>query len=53
MSSKALEYTKEIITARLSNSTGPLNKEGGQSVAEFFEAIFNKIVELEKKSSTD
>ncbi len=47
--SKALEYAKEITVAVLENNVElfPSTSTGAQ-VANFFEAVFNKIVELEK-----
>ena len=50
--SKAFEYAKEIVVAALvnNNSHAPvIYSEGGKEVADFFEAIFNKLVELENK----
>lgn len=46
----ALTYTKEIVVAKMSNTTLPVNKENGQMVADFFEAIFNKLVELDDRA---
>ena len=47
-SSFALDAAKEITIARVSNATVSPNKEGGENVAEFFEAIYNKVLELAK-----
>jgi len=43
---KAFEYAKEIVVAKMSNTNISPTKEGGENVAEFFETIFNKLVEL-------
>lgn len=51
--SKALEYAKEIVVAKVSNSTIAINQASGQNVADYLEAVFNKLVELEKRSSND
>lgn len=48
---KALEYTKDIVVSRLSNTNMSISKETGEYTAEFFEAIYNKIVELENRES--
>lgn len=47
--SKALEYTKDIVVAVLSSGTSvsSVYAQTGYEVGEFFEAVFNKIVELE------
>lgn len=42
----ALDAAKEIVIARMSNTSLHINKEGGESVAEFYEAIYRKIAEL-------
>lgn len=45
----ALQYTKEIVEAKLSNTNTPPTKEGGEQVADFMEQIYNKFVELINK----
>ena len=45
---KAFEYAKEITVACAGKSEASLYRESGQQVANFFEAVFNKLVELEK-----
>ena len=47
---KAFEYAKEITVAKMTNSTMTANESGGKCVADFFEEIFNKLVELEDKA---
>ena len=49
--SKAFEYAKEIVVAKMSSSALSVKQSTGQDVAEFFEMIFNKLVELEKQTS--
>lgn len=44
----ALDAAKEITIAKMGNSETRANKEGGKSVAEFYEEVFKKILELEK-----
>lgn len=47
--SKALEYAKEITVAVLMNNVEIFpNNSTGVQVANFFEAVYNKIAELEK-----
>jgi hypothetical protein len=52
LESKALEYTKELMVAMLSNrgdkSLYP-DKGNGQQIAECFETIYNKILELQRQ----
>lgn len=43
----ALDATKELVAAKLSNSTLRVCEEGGKEVADFIEAIYNKFVELQ------
>lgn len=47
---KALDIATEITAARIANSNVALNENGGSYVAKFFEAIFNKVIELEKEA---
>lgn len=49
--SKAIEYTMEIVVARLSNTNLQIDDHGGKKTAEFIEQIYNKLVELEKKDA--
>lgn len=42
----ALNAAKEIVVARVGPSSVFVNKEGGERVAEFYEAIYKKIFEL-------
>ena len=44
----AIDAAKEIVIAKMSNSSLVANKENGENVAEFFESIYKKIVELAK-----
>ena len=43
---EALRITTEIVTARIVNSTAPINAEAGKAVGEYFQAIFNKVTEI-------
>lgn len=49
----ALEYTKDIVVARMNSSTHRLDAEFAQDVAEYFEIIYNKISELEDNSKSN
>ena len=42
----ALEYAKDIVVSKVTNSTEPTYKESGEQVADFFEAVYNKIYEI-------
>ena len=42
----ALEAAKEITIARVSNTNLSVTKEGGERVADFYEAVYNKILEI-------
>lgn len=42
----ALEIAKDITVSKMSNSTLSATQENGEKVAAFFEAIFNKVLEL-------
>lgn len=46
---QAIQITKEIVVSKMSSSTVPTNKDGGKSVAEFFEEIYNKVYEIISK----
>lgn len=48
---KALEITKEIVTASMTNYTVPASKVNGEKVGEFFQEIYNKILEVTKNIS--
>lgn len=40
---KALEITKDIVVAKMQSSSLSPNKNGGESVAIFFETIYDKV----------
>lgn len=42
----ALDAAKEITVARMENSTIATSKDGGKSVAAFYEEIFRKVLSL-------
>lgn len=46
---RLIEKTVEITVAKLSNSTLVVNQDGGENVAEFMQAIYDKLVELNKE----
>ena len=41
-----IEMVKEITVAKISNTNTSPSKEGGEKVAEFMQAIYDKLVEL-------
>lgn len=49
----ALEAAKEITISRVSNTTIAVTKEGGEHVADFYEAVFKKILEIAKQAETN
>ena len=48
--STAFDYAKEITVAKLANSGGSYDKQSAKEISEFFEIVFDKLVELEDKS---
>ncbi len=44
-----IDKTVEITVSRLSNTNLPINADGGKDVADFMQAIFDKIAELSVK----
>lgn len=48
--SYALDAAKEITIACVSNETTPVCKDGGELVADFYEAIYEKILEIAKNA---
>lgn len=50
---KALEYSKDIVVAKISNSGLPISKDSGVSVADFFEQIYLRIRKLESNEKID
>ena len=47
---KALEYTKEIVVAKMSSTELVPTKANGKHVADFAEEIFNKLCDLEDRA---
>ena len=45
-----IEMVKDITISRLSNTTLPVSSEGGKCVADFMQAIYDKLVELDKNA---
>jgi hypothetical protein len=45
-----IDMVKEITVAKMSNTNTPPSKEGGEKVAEFMQAIYDKLVELNNKA---
>lgn len=48
----ALDAAKEITIARMTNVSIAANKVGGENVAEFYETVYRKILELAKESES-
>lgn len=46
---RALNAATEITVARVSNSTTVPNQTSGEQVADFFEAVYNRIYEIAAK----
>ena len=46
---KALEIVKEIVTARMTNADHRIDKESGARVGEYFQEIYNKVLEITKE----
>ena len=42
----ALDYTKELMVAKMSNSTITMEEETGKNVALFMREVYNEFVEL-------
>lgn len=49
-SMKAFEYAKEITVACATTAKTGFSKDDGEFVADFFEAVFKKLVELEDEA---
>lgn len=47
----ALDIAKEIIVAKMLNSTIHPNKENGVQVADFFEEIYKRVLALSKSEN--
>ena len=45
-----IDMVKEITVAKMSNTNTHPSKEGGEKVAEFMQAIYDKLVELNNKA---
>ncbi len=48
----ALDVAKEITVSRVSNTNLVISKDGGEDIADFYEAIFKKVYELAKDETT-
>lgn len=46
---RIIEYVKEITVAKVSNTNTPPTEDGGKKVADFMQAIYDKLVELNAK----
>lgn len=51
--SYALDAAKEITVARVSNTAIVPSKDSGEQIADFYEAIFNRIMEIAKNTGRD
>lgn len=49
--SHIIEDVKEITVAKMSNSSIEISDRGGARVAEFMQAIYDKLVELNEKEN--
>ena len=47
----AFDTAKEIVIAKMSNSTTSADKNGGKNVADFFEEIYNRLLALSNGKS--
>ena len=45
---KALEIATQICVSKVANTNLGVSAEGGQRLGEFFEGIYNKVVEITK-----
>ena len=43
---KALEYTVELVKAKLANSTANMSAQSGKDVADYFQSIYDKVLEI-------
>ena len=43
---KALEVTTELVKARLSNTNISVTADGGKDTADYFQAIYDKVLEI-------
>lgn len=46
-----IELVKEITVAKVSNPTTPSSKLEAESVTDFMQAVYNKLVELDSKAN--
>ena len=49
----AFETAKEIVVASMTNTQHCINKESGESVADFFETVYNKLLEITASSENE
>lgn len=49
----AIEITKEIVVSKMSSSDVSPSEAGGENVADFFEAIYNKVLSIASGSDAD
>lgn len=49
----ALDITAKLVEAKLNNSTLSINAETGKAVAEYFQAIYDKVEEIAEKIYSD
>lgn len=45
---EAFKATNELVKARLSNTDAPINHATGQNVADYYQKIFDKVLEIAK-----
>lgn len=46
---RIIDQVVEITVSKVSNTTTPPNKDGGENVAEFMQVIYDKLAELYNK----
>ena len=44
----ALDIAKDIVVARMENSQVRSDKDGGKNVADFFEAVYDRVLSIVK-----
>lgn len=49
----AIDAAKEITVALLQNTQVHTNREGGENVGDFFQAVYAKVLEIAKNVSDD
>lgn len=45
----ALDITKDIVIAKMSNSTLSVNADGGKNLADFFEEVYGRVLDIARR----